>query len=323
MTTWSPSALKNAASCSLALFYDKRMKLKPTQTAKLAAGDFIHGFIEHFYKEDGTPAYKDAEAFANAAYGGWFNYIEHHEIKGEPISWQDKGERFVFAQKLKKACSLLYSRYSVEPPPLLIEHEYKFEYNGRVYSGKIDEIRQGHIIRDHKNKEFGEEKPWTIPQLTAEVQPKAYALAYSLSACYFGWFRDKIKLSDEERREIERDELSLVEKVIFEYQFLQSGRIVPIKVSRRDIRDLELLIDESELKLQNNVVAPNRKSCFFCLYRDKCGDYIDIAQHPSISRVRQLKFFEPDPRTNLVKNFIIGKVARKKTKLRQFSLKFK
>ena len=107
MTTWSPSALKNAASCSLALFYDKVMKLRPTKVAKLAAGDFIHGFIERFYKEDGTPAYKDSEAFSNAAYGGWFNYIEHRENQGDPVVWKDKSEKFVFAERIKKACILL------------------------------------------------------------------------------------------------------------------------------------------------------------------------------------------------------------------------
>ncbi len=287
MTTWSPTALKNAASCSLALFYDKVMKLKPTHVAMLAAGDFIHGFIERFYREDGTLAYKNAESFANAAFGGWFNYIEHRENQGNTVSWKDKSEKFVFAEKIKKACGLLYAKYSVEEPPLLIEFPYKFEYNGRFYSGKIDEIRRGHIIRDHKNKELGEEKPWTIHQLTAEVQPRAYALAYSLLAHNFDWFRDKVQLNEEEREEIQEDNLNLVEKVTFEYQFLQSGERVPIKVSRRDIRDLELLIDESELKLQNRVVAPNRKSCFFCLYKDKCDDYIDIAQSPSVSGVRQ------------------------------------
>ncbi len=323
MTTWSPTALKNAASCSLALFYDKVMKLRPTHVAMLAAGDFIHGFIERFYREDGTPAYADAEKFSNAAVGGWFNYIEHRENKGNPVIWKDKKEKFVFANKIQESCKILYDKYSVEPPPLLIEYEYEFEYNGRFYSGKMDEIREGHVIRDHKHKAFGEEKPWTIPQLEAEVQPREYALAYSVSAHYFGWFRDKVKLSDEEREENDKDELSLVEKVTFEYQFLQSGTIIPIKVPRRAVRDIELLIDESELKLQNRVVAPNRKSCFFCLYKDKCDDYIDIAQSPSVSGVRQLRFFEPDPRTNFFKNFIIGRVARKRTKLRQYSLKFK
>jgi len=323
MTTWSPTALKNAANCSLALFYDKVMKLRPTPVAMLAAGDFIHKFIERFYKEDGTPAYKDADAFSNAAFGGWFNYIEYREKKRNPVVWKDKNEKFVFANKIKESCRILYNKYSVEPPPLLVEYEYAFEYNGRSYSGKMDEIREGHVIRDHKHKAFGEEKPWTIPQLEAEVQPREYALAYSVSARYFEWFRNKVKLSDEERRENDRDELSLVEVVTFEYQFLQSGTIVPLKVPRRAVRDIELLIDESEMKLENRIVAPNRKSCFFCLYKDKCDDYIDIAQQQSMTGMRQLRFFKPDPRTNTVKNFIIGKVARKKTNVRQYSLKFK
>jgi hypothetical protein len=107
MTTWSATALRNASNCSLALFYDKAMGLKPTHTVRLAAGDFIHGFIERFYKEDGSPAYKTADDFANAAYGGWFRYIEEHERKGNPVIWQDKSERFVFANKIHRACKVL------------------------------------------------------------------------------------------------------------------------------------------------------------------------------------------------------------------------
>ncbi len=324
---WSSSSLKLGMDCSLASYYEKELGLKPTHTlGHLAAGTFLHRRMQTFYnkkgKNKGKPVYHSAEKFASAARGLWMRQVvATGEIDHKRIEWRGDKEKYILANKIYDACTVVYPGYANTEPPLLTERRIKFSFNNRLYGGAIDEVRRGGILRDHKHSDLDESLPWNIVRFAADIQPTIYLLWYTLKAYKSLKFRKLISLSEEDTKYLETDPLYLMEKTPFQYHDLKHGTIKEIHRTREDILKLESIVDEMEYKLDNRKISANTSHCKDCKFNDQCKDLIDRVLQPGYLVMRQLDIFDPDPETEEINTYAMPEIIKTKRQV-QFRLKF-
>lgn len=186
MIKWTASRINAANYCRMRYYlrYIDPLKPKPARLSAYVKGSLLHDFIENFWKRLGTSEeavskskkfkdkkYFDAESFSKYAQGKWTSIIMADEKSPNKINWRDKNEKWIIKSNLPKICNPLYYFLEKEGPPLFAELAIDVNLNGRLYSGRIDEIRKKDnkiIIRDHKSGSpwIGEMKLKHDPQLT-------------------------------------------------------------------------------------------------------------------------------------------------------------
>jgi len=292
---YSATSIKTFQNCRLQFYYDKMLdpRIKTKTTIELVLGSFMHGKIENFYKPDGTPKNKTAEAFTNCSIGQWKRLIGKGTYRGRAIDFrnldgeEEKGIGYSKEFDIKQMCPKIYERYSVSPPPTRIEEEIHLGilHDGLIYRmvAKLDEIRDGLIIRDHKSDK-GKPPRLDSSSLNHDIQFTIYAAAVSFQcmASKDPVFLEKMGVTKEDLEALVEDPLHLMERIKIEHHHLRTGRLTPTYRRKTDFYDIIDYMKEIEqfkkdigsseqalsmLKLK----TPRRKErCRWCLYGDHC-----------------------------------------------------
>jgi hypothetical protein len=163
-------------------------------------GTRLHRELELLFNADRTLKYKSPEAFANVG-GHRFNKdVEKGSIRGQPIDFgtDNPEERkklgyVISATEIKPVLKNAYHIIAEEAPPLIIEQELRFVFQGRAFDAVIDVIRRDEkgnlVIRDYKSGRFAPDPA------QAELQLKLYNLAVCTFCHYDGEFRDRLGIS--------------------------------------------------------------------------------------------------------------------------------
>lgn len=157
-------------------------KEKPLNLSAYAKGSVLHDLIEHFWERIGrseevvksgrSPArYSNAEEFADYARRKWFQRCIMSENSGRQIAWSFGNEQWVIAKNMENICHHLFPVLLEEGQPLLSEVPFEFRLLGKIFRGKIDEVRLRNgkpVVRDYKSGKpyMGEMKLDFDPQLT-------------------------------------------------------------------------------------------------------------------------------------------------------------
>ncbi len=327
MIRWSASSLKLGMDCSLASYYEKVLGLQPTHTlGHLAAGTFLHRRIESFYnkkgKNIGKPVYHSGESFAKASYGLWkHKIIATGEMDHKRIDWRNDKEKYILANQIYDSCIAVYPRYASDEPPLLKERRIKFSFNHRLYSGQIDEIRKGGILRDHKHSDLDETLPWNLVRFAADIQPTIYLLWYTLKAHRSLKFRKFMGISDEDETKLETNPLYLMDRTPFQYHDLKNGTLKEVRRTREDIQKLEAIVDEMNYKIENRKITANTSHCKNCKFNDRCSNLIEKVLQPDFLVIKQMELFDPDPELEEINTYGMPEVLKTKRQV-QHRLKF-
>lgn len=196
---WNPTKFNIASSCLKKYFFEYIKKEKVPIPNYFALGTFLHRKMELLYRGSFgnlEVAYKSAESFYRATKASWIrDVINSGEVQGKKIEWRDKKEPWESIGVIKEICYKAYERYLMEGVPLDIEIPIKFELNGSFFRLRVDELRKGAIIRDHKTGKFfpGEYELNYLPQLTM------YALAVSCKAYSDREFAAKFGITQPEK----------------------------------------------------------------------------------------------------------------------------
>lgn len=173
---WTYSRIDSANYCTARYYLRYVLKEKSLRLSAYEKGSLLHDLIEHFQVYFGTEEeieidkkdkkkkakykkkYFNREGFADYAKARWMQKIKSDEriIKkiGEGISWRDENEKWQIYNTLPKICRPLFDKLLEEGPPLKSELKFQFLFDGKIFSGRIDEIRMRDgkvVIRDYKS----------------------------------------------------------------------------------------------------------------------------------------------------------------------------
>jgi hypothetical protein len=275
---WSASRLDKIETCKKAYWYQYVSKEKFSSIGVMAAGILLHKKAENFYKKDGTPKFKSAESFANASMATWQRFnINTGTVRGQEIKWKDETEPYKLKYMIGEVCKVLYEKYSNDEPPLFTEYPFKFHLEDRLYTGFIDEIRKGLVIRDHKSgygrpndsKENPDVKLHTNHQFTI------YALALTSIAKRDENFRKQIGMTE---KQLEKAKKSFIlEDIVVEYHHMLTGETFQSKRTDTNYRELTNAIDRSVKTISDGDFSVRRGNhCNYCLHNLAC--YRDTIQ---------------------------------------------
>src|SRR3989344_259489 len=155
---WSSSRIDAANYCKMRywLRYVDPLKPEPLRISAYAKGSLLHDLIEKFWlrlgseeevaRKSSKKRYSNPGEFAKYAQGKWKRTIISSKESNKPIDWSYDGEQWVILNTLPKICKPLFDVFIDEGPPLFKELEFKFFTDGKVFNGRIDDIR----IRDNR-----------------------------------------------------------------------------------------------------------------------------------------------------------------------------
>jgi glutaredoxin len=220
---WSPTRIGYLMECPRKYFFGYVCKSRKdfAITMPQARGTFLHKKLEQLFKEDGTPKFKSADAFANAAGFQFMKMIESRSIKGQKIYFEtddpDEIKKLGYilnATQIKPVLRNAYPILTSEEPPLMLEQSLQFVFEGRAFNLQIDIIRrdkEGNIvIRDYKSGRFAPDPEH------AELQCKMYGLAFCTYCHFDEEFRRKAGVSDEEAARWGGNPIYIDEKIKYE-----------------------------------------------------------------------------------------------------------
>lgn len=163
---WSPTRLDTAESCMKFywLKYVKHVHLEINSS--ICRGKLLHSSIENFWKKDKetgliVPKYSYS-GFIGRIVGDWKRfYAQGREPGGKKmdnVAWDYPGQEWDknYIGEIAEIAGKVYTRYLQEEPCLAAEATLYGEIEGIKIMAKIDEIRKGLVVRDHKS---GYKKP--------------------------------------------------------------------------------------------------------------------------------------------------------------------
>jgi hypothetical protein len=239
----------------------------------MALGIFLHRRIEKFFKPDGTPRNKTAQAFANSARATWQRcYINPGEINGVPIRWRSGASPYIMKNEIGEMCTNIYARYAKEGPPLETELKLPIvNLEGKFIAGTIDELRRGQngpIIRDHKSGR----SQYRSLALEHDVQFTVYALIASTMAHFDEDFRERTGMQVREARRLGGNPNLISPRVQIQIHKLRTGEIIP--TWRRDSHYTEVaeMLEHYETMIREGRFPRSRGTqCAYCKFQEVCS----------------------------------------------------
>ena len=286
---WSPTRFKVASSCLKKYFFEYIKKEKVPIPSYFAVGIFLHKRMESMYKgEFGNleVAFKSAESFYKQSKAIWIRkIIEEGEIQGKKISWKDKKEPWELIGLIKQICYRAYEKYLEEGPPLGIEIPVNFELNGNFFRLRVDELRKGAIIRDHKTGKWLEDEFELnyLPQLTM------YALAISCKAYDDHEFAKVFGINNPE--DLAGNKYFISPEIKTQYFHMRSGKIITRQRTDNHYFELAESLDDLESRIKSGEFPVNRHECGNCIYQKVCDQTTAGTIYPKIED-SQLKLFD-------------------------------
>ncbi|MEK6861270.1 MAG: PD-(D/E)XK nuclease family protein [Nanoarchaeota archaeon] len=295
---WSASRIEDLEECELRHFflYHSGIPKKDLLTfGHFVAGNVVHSFLERFYGPDRKPRsrYKSSESMGGALKGLWFHSIKSGYYRGKKIEWADEErrgdkEKFKFARWLERLGRTMYDPIMEEEGPVFPEFSFgkgknckkepiRIVHDGHyhLFSGKIDQIRRGLIIRDFKSSASN---PGDVI-LNNDISLTIYALAFCTFAHSDEVFRREVGVSDEEALRWGGNPTFIDENVRMEWYSLGSRRI--FTASRSDAHFATLLekVDGLEKQVQESLRSGHfearvAKHCTECAAKKYCNTYL-------------------------------------------------
>jgi len=283
---YSASSIKTFQNCPLQFYYHKIKRPKPKVPTLLefVRGKLLHAMTEKFYKDDGTPKYKSAEAFANTGAGNWKRIISQGEYGGQRIEFKkikgkaSKSLGYAKEKEVREICTQIYKLYSASEPPLEKELRIPFAFisESKIYMilAILDEVRRGLIIRDHKSDYFMPEEGST--SLKHDIQFTTYAAALSFKCSRETEFARRIGVSEEDIAQLANDPLHIMDKIKTEHHHMRTGTMTPTYRTKGDLE--EVIDDIDEIEHFTATLDPNTlrdlivncswgKKCDRCIYK--------------------------------------------------------
>jgi len=294
-TIWSASRIEELEECELRHFFlhHSGIPKKDLLTfGNYAAGTVFHSFVENFYGPDRKPRirYKSPESMGGALRGLWFYSVKEGYYRNQRIGWADesrkgKKEMFEFADWLERLGRIMYEPLMQEEGPVFSEFEFSVRKRSPIrvlhddhyhsFSGKIDQIRRGLIVRDFKSS--GSDPGEVV--LNHDISLTIYALAFCTFAHLDEEFRRKVGVSDEEASRWGGNPIFIDEKVKVEWYSAGSKRI--FTTSRSDAHFAGLLekVDGLERKIKESLETRHfearvARHCTTCAAKQYCSAYL-------------------------------------------------
>ncbi len=296
---WSPTKLEAATSCLKRFYFQYIKKEKVSIPGYMALGTFIHSKMESLYDgEFGNlhVKFKSAESFVNSSVGQWKRIIiKEGKIQGNKIDWKDKNEPWTFIPVIRDLCLKAYQKYLDEGTPLKVELPIRFEFGEHYYNLKVDELRKGAIIRDHKTGRFFEDKF----SLNYKPQLTMYALAISCLAYLDRNFAEIFGIKEPEKLAGNPNIISPEIKV--EYYHMRSNTIIQTERTDAHYYELSQNLNDLESRIRSGIFPVNRYECARCLYQKVCDQTTAATIYPK----------KEDPQLNM---FVIKEKVKEKKK---------
>lgn len=174
MFEWSASKINIANYCRRRYFLIHVLKDAPLLLGSYRRGKLIHNLIQNFWDKLGVleeikrnkkgkitsdKKYSNAEEFVEHAQGQWMYIMKQDESADRELSWSYDNEKWaIFNFYMPEICTPLFSELKRQGKPLVSELEFNILFQGRRFTGFIDELRESNgdvIVRDYKT-----EWPW-------------------------------------------------------------------------------------------------------------------------------------------------------------------
>jgi len=291
---WSPTKIKVAQSCLKKYYFEYILRDKIPIPSYFASGIFLHKRMESLYKGNFGNlelAFKSAESFYKQSRAIWIRkIIKEGEIQGKKIAWKNKDEPWELIGLIKQICYQAYQRGLEEGPPLGTEIPIKFEFNGNFFNLRIDEVRKGAVIRDHKTGKWSE-SDFELGYLT---QLTMYALAISCKAHKDEAFSKVFGISNPE--ELGGNKYIISPEVETQYYHMRSGNISKTRRTDQHYYELKESLDDLESRIRSGLFPVNRQECGRCIHQKVCDQNSSAVIYPKIENA-QLNLFPVIKRT--------------------------
>jgi len=295
MVSWTATRIDIANYCRMRYYLRYVEKEKPLRLPSYVKGGLLHDLIENFRDKLGTEEevakkslrkkYSCKEEFASYAQGLWKRNVIASRNSQNKIYWSYENEPWVINSELKDICIPLYDYLIKEPPPIFKEIDFNFMFDGRNFSGRIDDVRTKDkkvIIRDYKSGRpwLGEMKLNNDPQLTL----------YNIGLCSLCFEREdiagKLGLEKERKRFMGNpiyvspdfiEEFFMIEAPAFNLKKKHNLDVIHT-TTRKDEHFFELLnmIRGIEKAVNEGEIYPERgRKCDYCDLKFACEKRLD------------------------------------------------
>jgi len=281
---WSPTRLGTMEKCRKAYWFEYVKHLKYMVPSAVAIGKHNHRIAEKMWLADShnskilVPGYSSYSACVNTSVGNWKHfYASTGKMEGRVIDWGDydcRGYSPRLFGRIAETAGLIYTRGMNEEPRLASEIEIKVEFEGLKIMARIDELRKGLIIRDHKSggERIGEYFVKNNLQLTL------------CAMCLFQALQEPYTLVSDiypEHAEINLDRFLDVLNVEINDIFPRTEKgvrksnsvIYPAKRTEKDFHDVIAMIQSARESLRKRDFHPSRENCDYCFYKKDCNSY--------------------------------------------------
>jgi hypothetical protein len=277
---WSASKILVTSDCMMNYYIIYEMKLKPLMNGPMAAGRHIHRKKEKFYIQDKSglvrPRYKSAETFASAAGREFIRAVTRGGMKDQ-VKWRDKKEMFIMKSYVEKICKGVYDRFEDEGPPVYVELPFKYVRDRRLFTGFIDEVRKGPVIRDYKS---GKKRP---KEMTRIYNPQftLYVVSLGFKCMEDPAFAESLGISPEEAMSWRDDPDFMFKHTDLEYHHMHDDEIIPLERGSMQYEELLKTLKGWEKRIDSGEIYAERgEKCNWCDTKDVC-DLILSPRDPS------------------------------------------
>ena len=304
---WSASRTETLEECDLRHYFEYLSDIPKKNLltyAPFVSGNVIHSFLENFYGPDGKPRvkYTCPSSLGGAIKGLWFYSVSDGSYRNKKIEWTHKEDVFKFADVLDRAGRKIFDRLVQEEAPILSEFRFgdkknplKVRHNDHyhMFSGAIDQIRRGPVIRDFKLSG----SPPSDVTLNHSVALTIYALAFCTLAHFDKRFREKVEVSDEDASGWGGNPTFIDEKVRIEIYSLGSNEIHTTSRSDRHFLSLMEKIDGLEEKVREDITNRHFEAkvaihCGMCSAKKYCDSYLSSVEPKILPMQLELNYLE-------------------------------
>lgn len=284
---WSATRFETFQFCPKLYYYQYVAKERIPMNYPMALGLKLHKHAERFRRPDGRVRYKSADAYANAFKANWKRFvINTGKIQGREIRLSSPDEPWQLMHIGMNICKTFYEKYSKEEPPLFVEVPFDFFLDGHHYVGRMDEIRHGGVIRDHKS---GKHLPGQM-ELEYDPQFTLYVIAFG-SLCHGDPnFAGICGINPEDAARWAGNPDFASNRITMEYHYMRTGEVFTTKRTNAHYAEFHDTVDDFEERISRGVFTPNRgrDNCDYCLANEYCNAdtktlYLPPEQKPQLA----------------------------------------
>jgi hypothetical protein len=268
---WNYTKAIQGMKCITGLHLMEFEGVKPVTTGRMAMGDVLHTLRKDFYRfgKDGSwgPEFESPESFGGHGRGKWLFTVNRGRLK-YAVEWRDDDEKYQLEWEVERICRTVYGRYAKEGPPLGWEIDLPvFTYDGRLFDGKLDDIRPGPVIR--------EVKTWLYEPDDSVLKKDPQLTIYALGIGYFCHrspaFAESIGVPREVAERLGGNPDYFSDSIGLEYHHMRTDRTFPVRRDDSHYHELSGKLAGFEERLASGDILPEEgEKCKGCGFRGEC-----------------------------------------------------